>query len=130
MVAGQTHNKFSAAGLRTEANCASVLLDDALHDSKSDPSADPDGLRRVEGVKDLGLAVKWDSAAVIAHADAEIDMRVVRAGAFLFCPGTDANVSMLRDCVDRVVEQVGPDLIETRALAVQGRKVRGKKFSQ
>ncbi len=77
-IAGQPHDKFRVAGFRAESNDAAILLDDALDDAKPDSCADSDGFRGVEGIEDLRLAFERNADAVIADADAEVDVRVVR----------------------------------------------------
>ena len=101
-----------------------ILFDDALDDAQPDACSYADGLGGVEGIEDLRLAFERDADAVVADADAEIGVWLVRIGGRFLRPCAHADVSMLRNGVDGVVEQIGPDLVEAGALAVQRRKVR------
>jgi hypothetical protein len=53
----QTDDKLRVAGFRGEPDRASVLVDDTLHDAKSDSCSHADGLGRVEGIEDLRLTL-------------------------------------------------------------------------
>ena len=122
-------DELGVAGFGTEPDGAAVLLNDALNDAESDAGADADGLGGVEGVEDLGLAFERDSGAVVGDADAEIGVGFAGVG-FLLGPGANADLAMLGYGVDGVVEEVGPDLIEAGALAVQNGKVGSEGLSR
>ena len=106
---------------------AAILLDDAMHDAQAEASAYADGLGGVEGVEDLGLAFDGDAGAVVADADAEVSLLFTVGERFL-CPGANADATALRDGVDGVVEEIGPDLIEAGAFGVEEGKVGGEIF--
>src|SRR5579862_9595268 len=119
-ITGDADNKLCIAGFRAEANDAAVLVDQALHDAKADACANAYWLGCVKGIEDVGLAFERNAGAVIPPADAKVGVGFV---CDVLGPGANADDSMLGYGVDCVVEQIGPDLIESGALGVQRRKV-------
>lgn len=92
--AWNAHNKLGIAGFRAESDGAAVLLHDALNDAQADAGADAYRLRGVKGIEDVGLAFERDSGAVVADADAEIDVWLAGVDV-VFGPGADADLSVL-----------------------------------
>src|ERR1700690_4019107 len=120
-VAGEADAELGVAGFGGEGDGAAVLLRDALDDAEAEAGADADGLGGVEGGEDAGLAFQRDAGALAGNRNAkEAAWLAGRRGVTgrLLLPGADANVAALGDRVDRIVQQVGPDLVEAGALAL------------
>ena len=91
-----------------------LLGDDALNDVEAETGAFADRLGREERLEDPRLHVGGNADAVVDDAH---DRRATVAG------GLDPQHAMIRHRVDRVVGQIGPDLIELAGKRAHRRQI-------
>ena len=105
---GQPHAEDGVAGSTVERQRAVVALDDdAPRGGEAEAGAVPDVLGREERVEDPRGELVGNAGAVVG----DLDDRAVAVGA-----RGDRDRAALAERVDRVVEQVRPDLVELGAV--------------
>jgi EmrB/QacA subfamily drug resistance transporter len=101
---GQANAQDGAARFRVDRDCAAVpLFDDAPGDIETEPRAFADVLRRIEGFECSGRNLRRHPVAGVGDLDDEV--RLVGTG-------REPQRAAAWHCIDGVVDEVRPDLIE------------------
>src|SRR5262249_36050288 len=93
---------FTGAGLKLNLS-PMTIGDDAVADDQTQARAGTDSFGGEEWFKDAGLNLRGDAADVLDDFDDEL---------VVFDKGPDANFAGTIDCIDGVIHQVGPDLVQ------------------
>src|SRR6202789_1330372 len=91
------------AGLRTQLNISAVLLNNALDRVEAQARAFPNSFGREKRFEDVGLYLFRNSWTVVANLDYYATVIAI---------GSDAKFALAVHRVNRVIDNVGPDLVE------------------
>src|ERR1700722_2797733 len=108
----QPHLKVRLAGMRIDPDIAPMLADNPVHRVESEARAFTHWLGRKERVENAALDLGRDTGAVVDDVDQH--ERAVSRGANGDL--TTGRLGLFRQRVDRVVDQVSPDLVELASL--------------
>src|ERR1700685_4814540 len=94
------------AGLRTQLNISAVLLNNSLDRVQAQARASPHSFGREKRFKDVGLYLFRNSWTVVADLDYYATVIAI---------GSGAQFALAVHRVNRIIDNVGPDLVEFAA---------------